>query len=59
MSLGCFGEEVGAGVLLSLGFGVECPPGSAGRSFSRESRCQETAGSCSRGKARKSGAKSK
>lgn len=34
MSLGCFGKEVGAGVLLSLvalGFGVECPPGSRER----------------------------
>lgn len=43
MSPGCFGEEVGAGVLLSLvalGLGVECPPGAGsaalppGRSFS-------------------------
>lgn len=55
MSPGCFGEEVGAGVLLSLvalGFGAECPPGSRERSTAARkilqwgSRCQETAGSC-------------
>lgn len=57
MSLGCFGKEVGAGVLLSLvalGFGVERPPGSGERRTAARKilqwglRCQETAGSCSR-----------
>ena len=68
MSLGCFGKEVGAGVLLSLvalGFGVEPSPREQGAQNCRQEDPSvgiEVSGNSRQlfqGRARKSGVKSK